>query len=112
MRKLGLLLALLVGGAALAAGAVTLDTSVRKEFTNCPSGGSAAQTLTYNTRYIMRITDADSFVCFASASSTCASGGEKFPAGMAMLIYITSDSKSVSCRSGTSTGDVIFTKAD
>lgn len=108
MRKLWLPLVLL----AATAGAFTLDPSVRKEFTNCESGGSAAQTLTYNTKYLMRITDADTFVCFASSGSTCASGGEKFPAGMGALIYITSDHKSVSCRSGASTGDVIFTKAE
>src|SRR5262245_7016272 len=94
------------------AGPITLDPSVRKEFSNCSSGGSAAQTLTADRRYLMRITDEDVYLCFASSGSTCSSGGERFPMNTVVLMYITSDLKSVSCRSTNSTGDAIFTKSD
>jgi hypothetical protein len=91
---------------------ITIDQNVRFEFTDCASGGSAAQTLTLNRKYLMRITDADTFVCFAASGSTCASGGEKFPLGTVLPLFIGTDYKSVSCRSADSTGDVIFTKVD
>jgi hypothetical protein len=98
--------------AALSAGPISLDPSVRFEFTDCAVGGSAAQTLTKNTQYLMRVTGEDTFVCFAVSGSTCAANGEKFPAPFAALVYITDNLKSVSCRSTGSTGDVIFTKVD
>lgn len=105
--RLGLaLLALFAFG-----GAIVLDTATRAEFTDCAAGGSVAQTLTVGT-YLMRVTDADSFVCFAESGSTCAANGEKFPMGTVMCMAITSNKKSVSCRSSTSTGDVIFTAAN
>ncbi len=109
MRKLWPLL--LLAGAALAA-PLTLDPSVRYEFTDCASGGSAAQSLTAGRKYLMRVTDESVFVCLAATGSTCSSGGEKFPAGTVVLINVTDSLKSVSCRSANSTGDVIFTKAD
>ena len=109
MRKFGLLL-LLVGSFAFA-GAISFDTSVRKEFTDCSSNGSSAQTLSSGSVYVFRVTDEDTFVCFAASASTCASGGEKFPMGTVMLVTITGDTKSVSCRSPGSTGDAIFTRA-
>jgi Flp pilus assembly pilin Flp len=111
MRNFGLLLAL-VAGVAIAAAPITLDTSVRKEFTDCSSGGSSAQTLTANVQYLVRVVGEDTFVCFGSSGTTCASGGEKFGAPFAALMFITGDMKSVACRSANSTGDVIFTKAD
>ncbi len=107
MRLLLLLTALLVGGAALAAG-VALDTSRRFEFTDCAAGGSAAQTLTLGT-YLFRVTTEDVFICFAA---TCASGGEKFPTGTVMLVSIGRGGSSVSCRSALATGDAIFTAAN
>lgn len=109
MRKLGLLLALLAAGAAVAG---SLYPSGTKEFTDCDSGGSAAQTLTRGNRYLMRVFDADVWVCFAASGSTCASGGERFGPGFAMKFEVNGDLKSVSCRSSASTGDVIFTPAD
>jgi hypothetical protein len=108
MRKLGLAL-LLFPMLALAAG-LALDTNVRTEFTDCASGGSSAGVLVRDTQYLMRVTDADVFVCFAASGSTCAAGGEKFPAGTVVLVTITGNQVSASCRSSASTGDVIFTR--
>lgn len=110
MRKLWPL-ALLLAGVALA-GPVTIYPGNRQELTDCSASGSSAVTLTASRSYLMRVTGEDTFVCFASSGSTCASGGEKFGAPFAMLIFITTDTKSVSCRSGNATGDVIFTQAD
>lgn len=110
MRKLWPL-ALLLAGVAIA-GPVTMYPGNRKEFTDCSATGSAAQTLTADRSYLMRVTGEDTFVCFASSGSTCASGGEKFGAPFAAVVNITSDLKSVSCRSPNATGDVIFTQAD
>lgn len=96
---------------AVAAVAQTLDTSVRAELTDCASGGSAAGTLIAGETYLMRLsTDSDAFVCFAASASTCAAGGEKFPAGFAMKVTVNGNQASVSCRSTASTADVIFTK--
>ena len=108
MRKLGLAALLLFPLLALAAGGINLALGTRAEFTACASGGSSATTLVVG-EYLMRVTDADTFVCFAETGSTCASGGEKFPAGTVVLLYVAGDKKSVSCRSSASTGDVIFT---
>lgn len=88
----------------------TYDTSARSELTDCASGGSLAGTLTAGETYVMRVTEADTFVCFASSASTCAAGGEKFPAGWGQRLTINGNQVSWSCRSSTSTGDVIFTK--
>lgn len=93
------------------AGGINLLTSTRAEFTDCASGGSVAQTLTAG-QYLMRVTDADTFLCFAASGSTCASGGEKFPVGTVVLLTLTTGQVSVSCRSSASTGDVIFTAAN
>ena len=105
MRKLLLLLAL-VGGTAMAGG-LMLDPAVRFEFTNCEAGGSAAQTVTEGT-YLFRVTTEDVWICYAS---TCAAGGEKFGAGMAMVLSIGRSGQAVSCRSAGATGDAIFTRA-
>ena len=103
MRKLVALVPLLLGAGALAAG-VTIYPAVRYEFTDCASGGSAAQTVAAGS-YLFRVTDADTWLCFAA---TCASGGEKFPSGSMLLLNIPATT-SVSCRSG-GTGDLIFTR--
>lgn len=108
MRKLALLL--LLPALALAGGGINLALGTRFEFTDCAAAGSAAQTLAQG-QYLFRVTDEATFVCFAQAGSTCLSGGEKFPAGLAMLINITGDKTSVSCRSAGAAGDVIFTKS-
>lgn len=111
MRKLWLpLIALLVAGAAVAQ--VALYPGFGKDFDNCEVGGSAAQTVSPGFNYVMRVFTEDTWICFAASGSTCASGGERFTPGFAMRIHITSDMKSVSCRSAASTGDVIFTRSD
>jgi hypothetical protein len=92
------------------AGGIALNTGVRYEFTDCPAGGSSAQTV-LGGQYLFRVTDSDVFVCFAESGATCASGGEKFPQGTVMLLTVPGASKSVACRSSGSTGDVIFTRA-
>jgi hypothetical protein len=108
MRSLARVLAL-VGLAALLS-AQTLDTAVRSEVTDCASGGSAAGTLTAGETYLMRVTDADTFVCFAASASTCAANGEKFPQGTIIRMTANGNQVSWSCRSSGSNGDVIFTK--
>lgn len=85
---------------------LTLQTGLRTELTDCASGGSSSATLTAGVKYLMRVTDADTFVCFAA---TCASGGEKFPVGTVILIRPNGDQTTISCRSTTSSGDLIFT---
>ncbi len=106
MRKLLLLLALVVGCAAFAQ-AIEINTGKRFEFTDCAAGGSSSQSLTEGV-YVMRITTEDVFLCYAS---TCATTGEKWPAGTVILISIPRGGKTVSCRSNGATGDAIFTSA-
>lgn len=101
-----LLLAVLLGVSAFAAG-IVVDTAIRFEFTDCASGGSSSQTLTEGT-YLVRVTDADTFVCWAG---TCASGGEKFPSGTVVMLAFGRGGQAISCRSAGSAGDVIFTRA-
>lgn len=110
MRRLGLVALALLPLAAIAGG-IALDTSRRFEFTDCSSGGSAAQTVTGG-QYLLRVTDADTFLCFAESAATCASGGEKFPSGTVVLLSVPGTSKSVACRSSSSTGDAILTAAN
>lgn len=103
--RVALLLSLLASAAF--AGGIALNTGVRFEFTDCASGGSASQAVTEGT-YLMRVTDADTFICYAA---TCAAGGEKFPAGTVVLITVGRAGQTMSCRSGAGTGDVILTLA-
>lgn len=109
MRKLALVAFVLFAAAVSAAG-LSLSTGVRTEFTDCASGGSSAQVLVRDTNYLLRVTDADVWICMAASGSTCATGGERFPAGTVILLNITGDQVSASCRSSASTGDAIFTK--
>ena len=111
MRKALLLATLLAALSALAGTGIFLRVGTRFEFTDCASGGSAAQTMTQAT-YLLRITDADTWLCFADSASTCATGGEKFPVGTVLLMTMPAGGQSVSCRSTASTGDAIFTRAD
>ena len=108
MRKLLLLLALV--STAAVAGGITFDISHRYEFTDCNADGTTtpAQTLGTGT-YLFRVTTEDVWVCFAA---TCSTGGEKFPAGMALIISIGRGGQVMSCRSASSTGDAIFTWAN
>lgn len=109
MHRLALVGVLLLAAAAIAGG-IALDTSRRFEFTDCSSGGSAAQTVTGG-QYLLRVTDADVSLCIAESGATCATGGEKFPVGTVVLLTVPGASKSVACRSSSSTGDAIFTGA-
>jgi hypothetical protein len=106
MGKLGLLLALL---ATAAAAQIALDQTTTKTFTDCSSGGSAAQTLTAGT-YLMTVTTEDVWLCQAASASTCASNGTKFGAPFAMLYEVPRGGLSISCRSSGSTGDLQFTR--
>jgi hypothetical protein len=103
-RPLPLLCLLLLAGTALAATGIVITPAVRYEFTDCGAGGSASQTVTGGT-YLLRVTDADTFLCWAA---TCATGGEKFPAGSMLLVSIPA-TQAFSCRSA-GTGDVILTR--
>lgn len=99
------------------AGGILVNTAKRAEFTNCSSSGSLSQPITEG-EYVMRVTDKDSFVCYAT---TCVGdAGEKWPMGTIVKISFPrataglSDGGTgtdVSCRSSDSTGDVIFTQA-
>lgn len=88
---------------------LTLDLTTQYEFVDCASGGSAAQTVPEG-RYLLRVTDADSTLCQADSGSTCASGGARFPVGTVLLLGVGRGGKSMSCRSGTSTGDILLTR--
>lgn len=110
MRTFLALTAALVASLALASG-VVVDTGRRFEFTDCASGGSASQNVNGGT-YLMRVTDADVFLCWAG---TCAAGGEKFPSGTVMLLTVPgfpSATTAFSCRSTGSNADVILTSAN
>lgn len=103
---------LLLAGAALAGGLV-IDTSQRLELTNCSSGGHDGGQLAEG-QYLVRVTDADTNVCIQSGLDagylSCSSGGEKFPSGTIILQSIPRGGATVTCRSSTSTGDVIYTR--
>lgn len=104
-----LLVALLVPLSAALAG-LTLNPSLRTEFSNCAAAGSASSTVTANVQYMARVSsDSDVSLCYAG---TCAAGGELFPAGSMFTINFRSDQTTLSCRSAASTGDIIFTRAD
>lgn len=109
MRKLWLFP--LVVAALAAAGPIQLDQATTKTFTDCSASGSAAQTITQGT-YLMTVTTEDVWLCLADSSSTCSSGGTKFPAPFAMQFSVGSGGISASCRSGSATGDIQFTKAN
>ena len=93
---------------------ITIFTATRFEFTNCEAAGSAVQTVTEGT-YLFRVTDEAIFLCYAAqlgdGGTPCGSGGEKFPAGMAMMLSVKSGGQVMSCRSAGAAGDAIFTKA-
>jgi hypothetical protein len=89
---------------------LALDLTRRTEFTDCASGGSSAQALVRDTDYLLRVTDADVWLCLTASGSTCATGGERFPVGTVLHLSITGDQVSASCRSSTSTGDATFTR--
>lgn len=108
MKKLVLLAVSLVAVAVMAQG-IPLKPATEFNFTDCASGGSAAQTLTANKSFLMRVTDADLWVCYAA---TCATGGMKFPQGTVILVKVGATAQSTSCRSSASTGDVLFTLSE
>lgn len=107
MRKLPVLaLACLLGGAALAQ--INLNTGSRFETTDCAAGGSSIGTTLANSKYLLRVTGEDTFICWAAS---CAAGGEKFPTGTIILLQFQT-AQALSCRSTGATGDVIMTKAN
>ncbi len=93
--------------ATVALAGIRLYPTNRFEFTNCASGGSAAQTVKVGT-YFTRILAEDVWMCYAA---TCVSGGEQIGAGTVFMLTIPA-AQSVSCRSAGSTGDLILTRAD
>lgn len=109
MKRVLILGALVASVAALAAGGVRFYPAKEFNFSNCSASGSSAQTVTADT-YLFRVTDEDIYLCIASASSTCASGGMRFPVGTVMLVTFPVN-KSVSCRSAGATGDALMTSA-
>lgn len=103
MRTFALAL-MLVASSALAAG-IPIDPANVVTFTDCASGGSAAQTIPEGD-FLLTVADADVFLCFAASASTCASGGIKFPQGTVARITTPRGLRSLSCRSSASTADV------
>lgn len=107
------LTAMICSTVALAAGLsfLQLNPAQRFEIDLCASGGSSSVSVTPGT-YLMRITGADTSVCYAA---TCASGGEPFPAGTIIGITIGAATgganQAMSCRSSASTGNFILTAA-
>lgn len=106
MRARLLLLLALLSTVALGGG-ISLLIATRYEFTDCASGGSASQTVAGGT-YFTRIIGEDVWVCYAA---TCATGGEVIPAGTVLMLTIAAGT-TVSCRSATSTGDLVMTAAN
>lgn len=106
MRKLLPVLAL------VALAGFTPDPTGLKTFDNCSASGSAAQTLTADRTYLLKVFDEEVFICHAATGSTCASGGMRYGSGFAGKVHITADLKSVSCRSTGATGDADFTPVE
>lgn len=96
-------------GLGLALSGFTPLSSGAVDFANCSASGSSAQTLVRGRIYVMQVFDEETWVCFAASSSTCASGGRRFPAGFAAKVTVNGDMLSSSCRSAGATGDVEFT---
>lgn len=110
MKRLALAALVFLSTAAPAQSAIKLVPNSKVEFTDCSGSGSSAQNVPVG-KYLMRVTDADVFICIADAAAVCSSGGEKFPIGTVISITVAGNSgnKSIACRSA-GTGDVIFTK--
>lgn len=109
MRKPWLLLLLLAGLASGGAAAqISLNTASRLETADCASGGSSIGTTLAKSKYLLRVTDKDTFICWAAS---CAAGGEKFPNGTLILLYFET-AQALSCRSSDSTGDAALTKVN
>ena len=103
MRKLAALLSLLASVPSFAGIALSTETYT---FTNCSSSGSTAQTVN-SAEYVVSIADEGVFICIANSASTCASGGTFFNPGVTVVLTIGAyGTRSVSCRSAASTGDL------
>lgn len=99
---------LMLGAVAIVAAlsmAYRLAPAYRYEFADCAAGGSSSQTVLAGS-YLFRVRDEPVFLCWAA---TCASGGEWFNSGFAMILDFNADTV-LSCRSAASTGDAILTK--
>lgn len=110
MRKLAILAALVLGTTAAAVGFTVSGTD--KTFTDCSSSGSAAQALTAGTYWARTTSTENVYLCLAASGSTCASGGYLFPPLTSVLIEISTDQLSASCRSAASTGDITLSLAN
>jgi hypothetical protein len=110
MRKLVVIGVALVALAAWAG--ISIDTGTLVTFTDCSSSGSAAQTL--QGTYELSVTDEDTWICQSNTASTCASGGWRLPVGAVIEMQFGNllNSRSVSCRSAASTGDLNFVRAN
>jgi hypothetical protein len=107
-----LLLACLTPCLALAGGGLTIDPAGSVNLVDCAAGGSASTTLLPSQGYLMRITGADTTLCWAP---TCAPGGDEYPVGTVVLVKTPANgnpptNSTISCRSATSTGDVRFAR--
>ncbi|MDP2270913.1 MAG: hypothetical protein Q8K32_09295 [Archangium sp.] len=111
MRKLLKFGLALLAVVAFAAPGLNLDTAATYTFTDCASGGSAAQTVPEGT-YVLTVTTDDTFLCQADSASTCATLGTKWPAGTIVLLSVGRGGKSMSCRSSSSTGDLQLTRSN
>ena len=106
---LGFMLLALLAALALSA-PINPQPSGIVTFTNCEAAGSAAQNVTGGS-HLMTVTGEDTYVCYSDSGSTCGSGGTLYPSGTVIHITFGNASKSVSCRSAASGGDLQFTKA-
>jgi len=103
MRTLFVFLVATLAGLAFAQ--VTLSTASSIDL-NCISGGGDAGTLRSGQKYLVRITTADSALCY---SATCGDGGLVFPAGTIIETREPNENRPVSCRAtGSSSGAAHF----
>ena len=103
MKALIFSVVLMLAGVAVASGMV-LSSATPQTLANCSSGGSSAITVRPG-RYWLATFDEEVFLC---QSATCATGGIRTGIGERAVVF-PSESQ-VSCRSTSSTGDLVLTK--
>lgn len=77
---------------------------------NCSASGSSASAVTAGLYKFTTSSDEGVFLCVASSSATCATGGDYYPPN-AIVIRRFRSAVSVACRSTGATGDAYFKKA-
>lgn len=84
-----------------------------KTFTNCASGGSAAQTVSDREQdfFVRTSNDEPVWICLAKTGSTCVTGGNFLNANSTVRLRFSLNQLSVSCRSTGATGDLFVTPA-